>query len=60
MRPVYVQSLIYADDIALIVSNEELQQAVTEWASAINDRGTRINVKKRKVMVRTENENGET
>ena len=39
MRPVYVQSLIYADDIVLIVSNEEeLQKAVTEWASAINDR----------------------
>jgi hypothetical protein len=45
MRPIYVQSLIYAYDIALIVSNKELQKTVTEWASAIKDRGMRINVK---------------
>ena len=60
MRPIYVQSLIYADDIALIVSNkEELQKAVTEWASAMKDRGIRINVKKSKVMVITKNKNRE-
>ena len=56
----YVQSLIYADDTVMIVSNEEeLQKAVTEWASAINDRGMRINVKKSKVMFITKNKNRE-
>ena len=60
MRPIHVQSLIYADDIALIVSNtEELQKVVTEWASAIQDRGMRINVKKSKVMVITKDKNRE-
>jgi hypothetical protein len=60
MRPVYVHSLIYADDMALIVSNEdELQKAIIEWTSAINDRGMRINVKKSKVMVITKNKNRE-
>jgi hypothetical protein len=60
MRPVCLQSLIYADDRALIVSNEEeLQKAVIEWESAINDRGMRINVKKSKVMVITKNKNRE-
>ena len=39
MRSVYVQALVYADNIALIVkSKEELQNAVTEWVSAIRDR----------------------
>jgi retron-type reverse transcriptase len=60
MTPIYVQSLIYADEIALIVSNkEELQKAVTEWASAIEGRGIRINVKKSKVMVITKTKNRE-
>ena len=43
MIPVYGQTLVYAEDTALLESNkEELQNAVTEWASAIRDRKKRI------------------
>ena len=45
----------------MIVSNkEELRKAVTEWASAVKDRGMRINVKKNKVMVITKKKIGNT
>jgi hypothetical protein len=44
----------------MIVSNEEdLQKAVTEWASAITDTGMRINVKQSTVMVIIKNKNTE-
>lgn len=43
---------VYADDIVLMAkSKQELQNEVTEWASAIRDNGMRINVQKRKVIV---------
>ena len=52
MRPVYVQALVYADNIAVIAKNkEELQNAVTKGASDVRDRVMRINVYKSKVMV---------
>ena len=46
MKPVYVQVLVFADDIVLIEkTKEELQCALTQWSCAIRDRGMRIKSK---------------
>lgn len=57
MRPIYVQSLVYADDIVILAGKEEqLQEALTEWAHAFQDRGMEVNVSKTKVMQFTKGE----
>lgn len=51
LRPIYLQSLIYADDIVLINNNvEDLQNAVIEWASTLEERGMAVNISKSKIM----------
>ena len=51
LRPIYLQSLIYADDIVLINSNVAgLQNAVIEWASTLEERGMEVNIGKSKLM----------
>ena len=40
LRPVYVQTLVYADEVVLIADTErDLQVSVTEWASTFSKRG---------------------
>ena len=49
MRPVYVQALAYDDDISIIAENtEEMENAVTKWASAIKDQVMGFYMKKSK------------
>ena len=51
MRPIYLQSLIYADDITLIAESEEqLQYSLGEWPMALEQRGMFMNCKKSKVL----------
>ena len=51
MRPIQVQTLIYADDIILIAENEEkLQRCMIEWGEELGRKGMEINTKKSKVM----------
>ena len=51
MRPIQVQTLIYADDIILIAENEEkLQRCMIEWGEELERKGMEINTKKSKVM----------
>jgi hypothetical protein len=39
LRPVYVETLVYADDVVLVADTErDLQVSVTEWASTFSDR----------------------
>jgi hypothetical protein len=50
MRPVYCQTLLYADDIVLIADSEEkLQGTVIEWTEIL--RGMAVNEMKSKVMM---------
>jgi hypothetical protein len=50
LRPVYVQTLVYADDVVLIANTErDLQVSVTEWASTFSKRGFEVNIHKSKV-----------
>jgi len=51
MPPVYIQALVYANNLAIMVNNKgELQRAVTEWASARSERGMEINISNCKRM----------
>lgn len=51
MEPVWVQNLLFADDIALIAdTKEKLQNLVTEWTEELEERGMEVNRKKSKVM----------
>ena len=59
MRPVHLQALVYADDILLISNNtRNLQQAIIEWVSTLEERGMKINTSKSKVMKVGREENG--
>lgn len=51
MRPVFIQTLLYADDIALIADTpEKLQQGIMEWYEELRRKGMEINIEKSKVM----------
>ena len=51
LRPVYLQSLLYADDIVLIADTQErLQHAVNEWYEELRRKGMEINIDKSKTM----------
>jgi hypothetical protein len=51
MPPVYIQALVYANNLAITAHNKgELQRAVTEWASACRERGMEINICNSKTM----------
>lgn len=51
LRPVYLQVLLYADDIILVADRQErLQQAVEEWNEELKLKGMTINTEKSKVM----------
>lgn len=47
----YLQSLVYADDVALIApGRRELQEAINEWMHAFRDKRLALNSTKSKVM----------
>jgi retron-type reverse transcriptase len=56
-RHIYLQALLYADDIVLVADNDKnLQRAVIEWGEELVRKGMRINTKKSKVMCVTKEE----
>jgi hypothetical protein len=51
VRPVHVETLVYADDVVLVVDTQrDLQVSVTEWTSTFSERGLEVNINKSKVM----------
>lgn len=51
LRPVFLQTLLYADDIVLVAGTpERLQQAVVEWYEELKRKGMVVNTEKSKVM----------
>ena len=60
MQPIYVQALLYADDIVLITeTKEELQNSINKWAEEITKTGMTLNIGKSKVMRVSKNEREE-
>lgn len=51
MQPVYIQNLIYADDIIIIAENtDQLQRALNIWNEEIQTAKLTVNIQKTKVM----------
>lgn len=60
LEPIYMQCLIYADDIVLLAdSTRKLQLAINKWNRAIERRGMKINTNKTKIMKIEKNDTNE-
>ena len=56
IRSGYPEELLYADDLALVSETpEDLERRLEAWKGALESKGLRVNVKKTKIVINSEN-----